>query len=350
MSEHMVPVTTVLPGFATTEMVRPTEHIPIPGPVEGSPEWQESHDKMLTIGASDAAAACNRSSYRTSLDLYLRATGEAPSQVFDEPTLKRMRRGRRLQPVILKEYADETGHEVIENLQMFIHPRFDFCSATPDGIVLDSPRFGAEVKASNPRMFSTIEDDAKYGEEGTDWVPDDVLFQTQQQMAVMGWAKVDVVVMFGVFTMRVYTVPRSDELIDGIIEAEQELMQRISDRNPPEPNWTHPKTKQLIQAINGLDANSVVELSLEDANEWLAYTKLGQDIKKAEAQRDASRNKLLWALGSAELGRFPYGDKELRRVVVTESLYTQEDVEEVLMKVGQVKRKRYERLIERKIK
>ena len=289
-------------------------HTPLEGPLESSPEWQEARvwtpGTVPRIGASDAAAACGRSSYRTALDLYLTQRGEL-QRTFDEASEKRMRRGRRLQSVILAEYASEMDVEVIEPLRQYIHPVYPFCTATPDGIVTDTNTSQAlrlvEAKASSPHMYSLDPSDSKYGAEGTDWVPDDILFQAQQQMAVMDLDQCDVVVMFGVFLMRVYPVYRNDDLIDAIVVAEDELSQRIVDGNPPEPNWSHSRTRALISAVHGLRADSVKTLSPEDLATWITFQRLGEEVKGLEQQRDECRNRILWSIGDCEIRALPDG-------------------------------------------
>jgi len=327
-------------------------HVPIEGPLEGDPAWLEGRfyepGKQLVIGASDAAAACNRSDYRTSLDLFLRAR-RVMEVAFTEEQETRMRRGRRMQSVIVNEYASEMGVDCVENSRMFFHPQHAFMAATPDAIVLSEKRKGLEVKATTARMYS-VEDESKYGQEGTDSVPDDVLFQAQQQMAVMGWDQVDVAAMFGIFTLRVYPVLRNDDLIDAITEAERELVERIANNEPPEPNWTHPRTKELLSIVNGVVANTAVHLDDDDLQLWLRYKVLGEEIAALEVERTEARNRLIHKMESAELGRFPRGEKELRRLLVKESIYTEADAEEVRSKIGSVKRKAYERLLERKTK
>jgi predicted phage-related endonuclease len=333
-------------------MVTNTTHVPIEGPLEGDPAWLAGRfyeeGKQLVIGASDAAAACNRSDYRTSLDLFLRARRIMEVSHTEEQET-RMRRGRRMQSVIINEYMTELNVSCVENNRMYFHPQHAFMAATPDAIVLGDPRKLLEVKATTARMYST-DDDSKYGQEGTDSVPDDVLFQAQQQMAVMGVNEVDVAAMFGIFTLRVYTVVRNDDLIEAITEAERELVERIANNDPPEPNWTHPRTKELLSIVNGMIANTVVQLDENDLGWWLRYKVLGDEIGHLEMERGELRNRLMHKMGSCELGRFPRGEKELRRLIVKESVYTEADVEEVRSKLGNVKRKAYERLLERKVK
>lgn len=333
----------------STDLVNPIE-----GPAELSPEWYAGRkyrgpDQPFWIGASDAAAACNQSDYRTSLDLYLTARGEYERPV-DPKAVTRMRRGHRLQSAIILEYCDEFGAEVVEPHRSYFHGLHRFMEASPDGIRLSNPRILVEAKSASPHMFSALAEGNKYGQEGTDAVPDDVLLQAQQQMAVMGLNECDVVVLFGVFVLKRYPILRHAGLIEAIVEAEQELVERIVNADPPEPEWSHPRTRELISELKGLAVNTSVTLSPVAVQHWLDYQRLGDAIKEMESERDAARNELLWAMDGAELGILPGGKAEVRRVVIKDDLWDEADVEIARSKIGQLKRKGHERLIQRKRK
>ena len=73
-------------------------------------------------------------------------------------------------------------------------------------------------------------------------------------------------------------------------------------------------------------------------------------LKKLKARIDERTDRILWKMKSAEIGRFPNSDIELRREVVRESVWTQDDVDKVKENLGQTKKKRFERLMPRKVK
>lgn len=327
-------------------------HQAIEGPLEDSPEWLSCRKwepgHIPKIGASQAAAACNQSMYATSLDVFLEARGR--ERTFDEDAVKRMRRGRKMQSLIIEEAGLEMGTLATENKRMWIHPAFPFCVATPDAFVAMRPTAVLEVKAASPHMFSRMPEDYQYGQVGTDIVPNDVLFQAQQQMAVMGMFECYVAAMFGVNTLRIYTIPRNDDLMAAIIDAEQELVERIIANDPPDPQWTHPNTRKLIASLKGYQPNTVVQLNEEHLAMWLERKRVSEEIAALDLRKDELTNRLLWSFEGAEIGRFPRGEKELRRLIVKDSFWTPKDVEEISAKVGEVKRRGHERLLERKVK
>ena len=325
-------------------------HQAIEGPLEESPEWLECRKwepgRVPRIGASRAAAACNQSTYATSLDVFLDARGR--ERVCDEAAIKRMRRGRKMQSIIIEEAGLEMNALATENNRMWIHPQFPFCVATPDAFVAVKPTAVMEVKAPSTHMFSRAPEDYQYGDDGTDLVPNDTLFQVQQQMAVMGMYECYVAAMFGVNTLRIYRIQRNEDLIDAIIDAEKELAERIAANDPPDPEWTHPNTRKLIADLKGYQPNIVVHLNEEHLGMWLERKRISEEIVSLELRKDELTNRLLWAFEGAEIGRFPRGEKELRRCIVKDSFWTPKDVEDVTKKVGTVQRRGHERLLERK--
>lgn len=292
---------------------------PIPGPDSLTPEWFEAHRTHIT--ATDIAPILGRSDYKTPLDVFAEKTGRVKPFEGNEHT----RRGQRYEPVILADYAEATQLEVETPLPLFVHPKLSFLAATPDARVLESdhnqmlpavPEFGVEAKFSmSPARANAL------GDEGTDDIPDDWLLQTQTQMSVMGWMRVDLaVLLYG--RLRIYPVQRNDELIGIIESAAKEMAERIANDDPPEPTWEHPQTPRLIRAMYGIKAGTVVALSEECEKAWESYSDIGVHIKELEKCRDAFKAKILHAMGESEIGQLPGIGMELVRSTVERAEYT----------------------------
>lgn len=341
------------------------QQTPIPGPATKTPEWYENRfydpqrtERPVIFGASEAAAALNVTKHGSALELYLQKRREMP--VADYSANEAVQAGNYLEPAVLAWYSDrskleEVGCELVLEPTSYFHPVHAFMSATPDAIVQRSSDGewlkSVDAKCSTFRRwdeFGLSED--KFGVEGTDQVPLDYMCQAQQQMAVLGVVVVDFPVLLDGRHLKIYTVRRSDELIAKIVAAEAELAERIRDGRPPEPNWSLPGAPELIRELYGLESGQVTSLDESDAEAWTDYMALGLKIKEMETRRDEIKAQLLWKIGSAEIGRFPSGDVELRRCVVAASYWSQEDVREIQDKIGQIKRKGHERLLARKVK
>jgi len=284
-----------------------------------TPEWHEAHRTHITT--TDIAPILGKSDYKTALDVFLEKTGRATLFEGNAAT----RRGQRYEPVILADYADAIGREVETPLPLFIHPRLHYLAATPDARVLEwdhdqmlpaLPEYGVEAKLTmSPARASAL------GEEGSDDIPDDWLLQTQTQMAVTGWLRVDLaVLLYG--RLKIYPVFRNDALISIIECAAKEMHERIANDDPPEPNWQHERTPDLIKSLYELRSGSVVELPQECEAIFAAYKQVGKDITQLEKDRDMMRAKLLHAMGDFEIGRLPGIGMELVRKKIDRSEYT----------------------------
>ena len=338
--------------MSTTETPLPTI-----GPDQRTPEWYAMRSEVF--GASEAAALCGRSQYKQPLDLYV----ERKRGVKDDLSkVEAVNMGRWLEPGILAGYAETEGVAVTHPLPMLIHPTLPCLVASLDGRVCDGDdtpcvklcqRKGRPVEAKwsmSPKVA------AELGEERSDWVPDHWFFQVQQQMDVVGEEVADIaVVLFG--RLKIYTVQRAQPIIDAIHSAAQEMVERLANDDPPPPHWTHPTAEKACKALWDCVSGKVVELPSDVAVHWETIRDLKAEAKRIEGRLCELQAKVLWALGDAEIGRLPWGDVEIKRISVGQSLITTADVdkarkdaEAMVSRIGEVKRKAYSYLRQRKAK
>lgn len=303
-------------------------HIPRKGPEAYSPEWyglrvyDPDREIPVVIGASEAAAACNQSPYSSALQLYLEKRGELQVQ-HDERALNRMDMGKRLEPIILDVYAERTDVVLERQLPLYLHPAANWIGATPDAIASQKDsEWSVDTKATGFRMIDKSGEDVnRFGEDGTDQIPVQYLFQAQQQMAVMGLARCDFPVLVDARELRVYTVFRNDDLIREIVSAEEELVERIRLGDPPEPNWSHEGTRKVLNALFGdPQVGTVATLSEEEHDLWTSLTLLKSHQKDLEKRIEEATARLTWAMQGKEIGRFPDADIELKTITVAPSL------------------------------
>lgn len=267
-----------------------------------TPEWYATRNKY--IGASEAAAACGLSEWMTPLELFARKRGQLP-EIEDNDA---MRMGRRLEPIIRDEFCHATGAEIeVYPCPMVRHPTIEFMSATPDVKLVGGELL--ECKATTWRMAS------KLGDEGSDFVPESWLCQVQQQMAVMGADVAHIAALIDGRTLRRFIVERNELLIHAIIEAETELWERIKNNDPPEPNWNHARTPDLIRKMHGCTQGETVRLGSDLQASWDRQAELAAIIKDAEAKREIERAKVLHAMGESEFAILP-DDTTLSRIYV----------------------------------
>lgn len=158
------------------------------------------------IGASEVAAIIGLDPFRTALDVYAQKVGLVPAT----PTNKYMRWGNRLEAVVADAYAEETGRAIVADQETRLHPVHAFIAATPD-YRAEGNRL-LEIKTGDSRTAE------RWGEPGTDEVPEHVACQVVQQMAVCDVDFCDVAVLLGGNDFRVYTIQRDREIEAALIE------------------------------------------------------------------------------------------------------------------------------------
>lgn len=326
-------------------------HIPIRGPEYKSPEWYalrtynpDRKERPIVFGASEAAAACNQCPYSSALELYLKKRAEMDDN-FSPASKFRMAAGTHLEPLILDYYEEQQDCTLERSQPMFFHPVWSFMGASLDAIAQPRDRdrneaWSVDAKLTNWRMKDRSGDDSgKFGDEGTDQIPINYIFQGQVQMAVMGFDRCDFAVSIDNTAPLIYTVARNEELIQQIALAEAELSERIVNGDPPEPNWTHDGTVKLLHRLHGVDVGKVVTLPDEISELWTRKEDLSKTVKMMEEEIDEIKARVMWALGEAQIGRAD--DIEIKRTVVAESVITEKDIADFSARLGQVKRSGY---------
>lgn len=298
------------------------KHIPIRGPMPLTPEWYalRSYDPgrqiPVILSASYAAATVGCSEWATPAHVYLWQTDPQDESDDDYRWF-----GRAIEPAIIGRYAETTGHVIDYPQPMWFHPVYKFLAATPDAMVMDgvdpikpdwfgNALFPIDAKSTGFRMAE------KWGDEGTDEVPVDVLMQAQQQMLVMG-ADHQEVVQFQVEKRRikVYQIERNDDLCDAIVVAGQELAERIINGDPPEPNWTHPRAREVNKALFGISADLRKQADDEFLTAREAYRVAQVAEKEAVAAKEAARGKMEWLMQDAAAVDLGDGKEMVRKKI-----------------------------------
>jgi putative phage-type endonuclease len=200
--------------------------------------FDDQFDRNTGIGASEAAPAVGMSRYATPLDLYKVKVGEVAP--FDGNLHTAL--GQAVEPVILAQYARETGLTPEVPKKSIRHERHGFMFATPDGLLPDRC---VELKFAGFRQLK------EWGEPLTDQVPQEYLLQATHQMIVTGRALCDVAVIID-REFRIYRVPLDKELAEIVIEREADFWKRVEARTPPAPSTAtevalmHPRSSALI--------------------------------------------------------------------------------------------------------
>ena len=166
---------------------------------------EQLEQRKKGIGASEAASVLGMNPYRTPLEVWMQKKGLM--ETLETPAMKL---GTRLEPVIAEMYLESTESVLLPSGTL-LYPKNPIIYATPDRIVRGKNK-GLEIKTANARMAE------KWGEEGTDEIPQHYLIQCILCMAVTDLPEWDVAALIGGQDFRIYNIQRDVDLENSIIE------------------------------------------------------------------------------------------------------------------------------------
>jgi len=230
-------------------------------------------DRTTYMGSGDAAAACGVSKYSTPLDVYLAKRGE-PSDVDNFP----IRFGTWNEPLVLAEFERDRGVTVIDRQKHLRHPDYPHIGATVDGIA-----GGAIVEAkTTSRRF--------------DELPDDMMVQVQQQLAVHGLHLAFVPVLFSGRELRVFEVEADSDIQTTILKSMDALWSRIQDGNPPAP-----VNLKDVNALFPHDFGGSLTATPETFEQWLQIKKVKETLSDLQDQKSVLEMALKATMGDISL-------------------------------------------------
>ncbi|WP_278947755.1 YqaJ viral recombinase family nuclease [Megasphaera elsdenii] len=172
--------------------------------------------RKLGIGGSDAGTIMGYNPWSSPFKLWLEKTGQVELEdISNKPSVQA---GIRLEPVVADWFADETGLKV-ERRGMMRNKTYPWMQANIDRLIpgkkngLDAD-IGLEIKTTN--AFSAHEWDG-------DELPASYLLQCQHYMMATGLKGWWIAVLIGGQDFRKKFIPRNDEQIKALFEAEKEF-------------------------------------------------------------------------------------------------------------------------------
>ena len=284
---------------------------PVLGPEAYTDDWYQARRK--TIGASEASAVLGWSKYKQPLDVYNSKLNPDGGQggVMSEA----MQRGKDFEAVCLLKYGRRVGGTVYHDVPMLIHPDHKFMSSTPDALWCEGSVNFDKLPWSYsldyiPVEAKTTEVEREYGNEGTSEIPACYIIQSQQHMAVTGKKRCDVPVLMG-FRLKLYVVERNQDIIEALLLAEKEIIERVENNDPPEINWEHPKTLELVTSLYDV-TNETLMLSEENCERWLEVEKIKEQRRGLDERERSLKALIQGEMENCGVGRMMDGREIVR--------------------------------------
>lgn len=229
-------------------------------------EWL--NERKTYIGGSDIASIIGVSPWKTALELYqekIDGVTENDNNYTEWGTL--------LEPVVADMYSKNTGNKVVEPIGLIRHKEYPFLAANIDRFV-NGGEYILECKTAGFPMRS------KWGQEGTDDIPQAYYSQVAYYAAISDVPKVDIAVLIGGNDFRIYRYMRNREVEDKLLKIAINFWNNhILTKTPPEASnlndldLLYPKSKA-----------SEIVLSDEVLNDIEKYKALKAQIKELEKE------------------------------------------------------------------
>lgn len=249
--------------------------------------------RKLGLGGSDIAAIFNKSPWTTPYGLWLDKKGLVPPKE-ETPA---MMFGSAMEDAIAQMYFNKEGRRLRKIKESMAHPdpRFSHCRATPD--YLDDANLDAPILSVKFAPYSR----EKWGEEGSDAIPDYYLLQSIWEMEVCDRENTDVAVSFGKPEAHYYYVARRREFGAYLLKTAEEWWRKhiVEGVEPPVDAsqeatdyltklYSHPK-KEVKKADAGVGAVMVELASISDS------------VQLLKKRSDAIKNELRAFMGDFEI-------------------------------------------------
>ncbi len=232
------------------------------------------------IGGSDCAAALGLSSYKTKYELWLEKISD---EYIPPPETEQQYWGKKHEPNIIDRYEKETGNKCSrENLEI-INPKYPWLIAHVDAWVIDKPLI---LECKSTRYYSE-----KWGESGTDDIPDEYVFQCAHYCLVCedkNLEGVDIAALGSTSDFRLYHYKRNIELEKIIAVKTKEFWQdHMIDKIPPNPTESDDLARiyKIAKRESVLTATNDVLEKIENIKEL--KTKIKQLAKEEELLENA---------------------------------------------------------------
>lgn len=247
------------------------------------------------IGGSDAGAIMGLNKYATPLSVYF-----AKKDLAVQEGSKAAEWGNILEDPIRQKAREELGIQIETVPGMFTNKEHDFMNANFDGLVFvegEKEIAGSVVSGLGGHEIKTSRTGDGFT---TDEIPDSYYVQIQHYMAVTGLTFfVLTVFIFDQYTGRHYVIPRNEEFIERLIEAESTFWNDFVLANVMPAPTGNENELDLVKALPMAE-----EITLSEDTEQLLEEKAAIDgqIKDLQEKSDILKEQVLIKMTEASGG------------------------------------------------
>lgn len=267
-------------------------------------EAEKDHEKWLQvrnqgIGGSDAGVILGLNPYKSLLALWLEKTGQAKPE--DLSGNERVYWGVKNEQNIADYFCEKTGKHV-RRCGTMQHGEFPWLLANVDRLI-DGEQAGLEIKTAGVSQYELWKGDE---------VPDAYYAQCQHYMLVTGFPMWYVAVLIGGNEGIIKEVPRNEDFIAMLFDAEKDFWKSVEERTMPDVDGMKSTGEALAEMYPQAKADSVLQLpSTNELEEIFAnYAMYTQHIKDLTEMKNECENRLKVLMGDNEVCIIGDGDSK----------------------------------------
>jgi len=276
-----------------------------------TPEILEARKKGL--GGSDIAVILGLSPWKSATELYYEKRGELEPPDLSDNELIHF--GNVLEGVVADEYSRRNDVKVERRNKMMASKEHPFMLANIDRKVVGEKK-GLECKTADRFTMH------KWGEQGSDDIPDYYRTQVEHYMIVTGYPVWDLAVLIGGNTYRDYHVEQDQELSEMIVEQCAKFWERVQTGLVPDFDWTHPGTMDLIKKLHPGTNGETIELPTELVHWHETKVQAEAMVKTYQGVVDGCKARILAAMGDNACGQFSQVAYQYKRSEVKATEFT----------------------------
>ena len=260
-----------------------TEAIPATGYL--SPLWHEYRRK--TVSASEVAAVLGISPYTSPFDLWwAKRLGDV------NPETPAMRRGKRLEPLILEDFQEEHPEFYLDRAGLYVNAERPWQACTPDALAYETAGWAEGRDPVAVVEAKTAGSRDGWGTEGTDEIPAHYRAQVLWQMDTLGLSVAYVPVWIG-FDYREYVVTYDASDVALMRHHAREFLDSLEAGDPPSID-SHPATGRRLKQLHP----SVIDGEVEVMRAWVnAYHRAKRGRDAGQRLMDMAEHNIRQAMG-----------------------------------------------------
>lgn len=240
--------------------------------MENRQEWLR--ERKSYIGGSELAAICGVSSFdNTSLDVYLsKVNPQLVELTKNDPNYEAAYWGTKQEEIIAERYAEERKVIIQTQPTLIRHSKYPFIACNIDRWV-GNREYILECKTAH---FYKMK---KWGEVGTDEIPESYLVQVAYYASICDVPKVDIAVLIGGQDFRIYTYERNKELEEKLIKIACNFWHNHIEKRIP------PKCVNTRDTFNLFPQSNHQEIVAEDniMEKWEALKSIRQEEERIQS-------------------------------------------------------------------